>query len=623
MNDPLPPSPPVRPSRLRAWLRYGLIALLVLGIVLYVTRRQIGGLLARELDTRLSAAGIFIEWKSAKWVPGPGIRLHGLALYRDAAKQDRLALFDNVTAIKGEEGWDRWDTVKVNIEDSRLTLGRGATETNLDHLAMRLLIEPGKADLQAFQASLQGLRIEATGVFRRTASAASAAPDVAAKPAAPAKGLFDDLNLDGLKAVNEWVKVQPDSEEPVLKVEFHPLPDGGLSLAATLDGKAFQWRGEKWDLMQAAVKTSIGDKPSPVEIDHFRLGHSGQTAELAGNFDPARGVIRIGKFDSGIDVLALARSLAPDAARSLAGVTTKGAWRINGEGEISVDHPENSRWNGSVALEGDLAYAAGATRVDLQKPAFALHMDAQVVSVATFKAGLWAGNLEIPMTKIILPPTPETKPRFETQVTLSQASLQSAMDSFGAAQKQPGLVHFNWKGGGAFELASITGSGALGIREAEFFRIPLLGPLHLVFDKLAPGFGKDVASTLTANHRLSSGTLHIDSLNLDSKTTRIQGNGSIDLSRQYAHLTAKAKLQGIVGMATGLLSALLEVQGDGPVSDMHWKLKNPGAAVIGEAATALEKTGGLLIEGTGGAMKETGKAAKGLLKIPGSLFPRK
>ena len=102
----------------------------------------------------------------------------------------------------------------------------------------------------------------------------------------------------------------------------------------------------------------------------------------------------------------------------------------------------------------------------------------------------------------------------------------------------------DWKGGGGFELASITGSGALSIHEAEFFRIPLLGPLHLVFDKLTPGFGKDVASTMTANHRMTGGTLHIENLKLESKLTRIEANGSIDLNRQYAHLTAKAKLQG-------------------------------------------------------------------------------
>jgi hypothetical protein len=621
MNDAV--SPPPRRSRRRTLLRYAAIILLVVGAGLFLARRQIGNMLARELDARLSAAGVFVTWGSADWVPGPGIRLHDLALFRDAAKQDRLALFENLTAIKGQRGWNRWETVVAKIADSRLTLGGGADETKLEHLEMRLLIEPGKAGLQEFHANLQGLRIEASGAYER-ATAAPPGPkaEAAANPTPANKGLLADVNFEGLQAVKEWVKVQSEKDDPVLKVEFHSLPDGsGMDLAATLDGRAFQWRGQKWDLVQAAVRTSVGDKPSPIKIERVRVGHAGRTGEVSASFDPARGVVRIGRVDSGIDLLVLARALAPKALDSLAALRTTGEWRISGEGEVPVDHPENSRWDGTVALNGNLEYVDGGTRVALQQPAFALQVSEQTVSITGFKAGVWDGNLEIPATKIHFP-TAEKSSRFETQVTLSRARLQSVMKSFGTEQGQPGVVQASWKGGGGFELGSITGSGALSIHEAEFYRIPLLGPLHVVFDKLTPGFARDVASTLTTTHRISGGALQIQNLKVDSKLTRIEGNGSIDLNRQYADFTAKAKLQGIAGLATGLLSALLEVQGEGPVSDVHWKLKNvPGAKAIGEAAGLVGKTGGAVIEGAGDAVKGAGKAAKGLLKIPGKLLP--
>ena len=72
-----------------------------------------------------------------------------------------------------------------------------------------------------------------------------------------------------------------------------------------------------------------------------------------------------------------------------------------------------------------------------------------------------------------------------------------------------------------------------------------------------------------------------------------------------------------MGLATALLSALLEVEGEGPVSDVRWKLNNvPGAGLIGGAANVVGKTGGAVIEGAGNAVKGTGKAAKGLLKRP-------
>ncbi len=126
----------------------------------------------------------------------------------------------------------------------------------------------------------------------------------------------------------------------MLKVEFSSRPEGGgIDLAATLDGRKFQWRGQKWDFIQAAVKTTVGDKNSPIEIDQVRIGHAGQIGELMGAFDPASDVLQISKLDSGIDVLALARAFVPNAVAGLAAATTTAGWHISGEGEISLDHP--------------------------------------------------------------------------------------------------------------------------------------------------------------------------------------------------------------------------------------------------------------------------------------------
>lgn len=631
MSDASPSSS--KAGRWRKLIRYGVILVVIVIAGVFIARRQIGDFLARQLDERMTAAGVYVSWESATWVPGPGIRLRGLAVYRDAAKQDRLAMLGNVKAVKGEPGWDRWDTVAVKTEKAGLVLGAGAGETKLERLSMDLLIQPGKAELRDLRANLNGLRLEAAGAFVRPTSGAAGEEVPRAAPA-PGKGLFDDVNLDWLKPLKEWVSFQPAAGEPLLRVEFHSRPDGrGMDLAATLDGKSFQWRGQEWDFMQMSVKGVVGGKGAPVEIKPVRIGHGGQTGEIEGAFDPATGVLRIGRLDSALDVVALARALAPpDAAGILATVSTTGGWRINGAGEIPVGHPEDARWNGAVSLDGDVAYARDGGRVVLQNPSFTLQMDGRVLSVDDFKGNLWEGSLALPATRIHLA-SAEAKPRFETQISLSGARLQSVMSSFGAAETQPGVCEVDWKGGGGFELSSISGSGALEIREAEFYRIPLLGPLHLVFDQLAPGFGKDVASSLAANHRLEGGVLRVEDLRLDSKFTRVEAAGTVDLARQFAHLNAKTKLQGIAGLATALLSALLEVEGQGPVSDVRWKLKNvPGIGAIGDAAKVVGKTGGEIMDGAGkvvkdgtgaavDAAKETGKKAKDLLKLPGKLLP--
>jgi hypothetical protein len=460
-----------------------------------------------------------------------------------------------------------------------------------------------------FSAMMQGLRIDAKGNYVRPAATAE-------KPGKKNAGLFDDLDLGWLKPVKEWVKFHPHGDEPVLGVEFHSHADGSATdLAISLDGKTFEWRGLEWDLAQASIKTTVGGKPMPVVIDHISIGHMGKTAEVTGAYDPGSGILSIGRFDSGIDFLALARAFAPDAVGGLAGIMATGDWRIQGEGAFGLSQPADNRWNGIVSLNGDLSYASGETHVTLRNPACGLGLAGPVLSISGFNAGLWDGDLVLPMTRIGLP-SGDAGATFETQVSLDGARLQSVMSSFGNAQKQPGVVRFDWKGGGGFALRSIKGAGSLGIEGAEFFRIPLLGPLHLVFDRITPGFGKDVASSLTCNHSLADGIMSLRNLHLDSKLTRIDANGTVNLETNHANLSAKAKLLGAVGQATALLSSLLEVEGSGPVSDMQWSLKNmPDAEIVTDAAKAVEKTGGK-------ALKTTGKAVKGLLGVPRKLLPK-
>ena len=255
------------------------------------------------------------------------------------------------------------------------------------------------------------------------------------------------------------------------------------------------------------------------------------------------------------------------------------------------------------------------------------------MSIDDFKAGLWGGHLTVPASTIQLGEG-DAPTTFQTQATLSDASMQAISKDFGSGANQPGVVDVNWKGGGGFNLPSIAGAGSLSIKQAEFYRVPLLGPLHLVFDRITPGFGRDVASSLTARHSLGNGVLSIRNLNLDSKFTRVEANGDVNLERNHAHLTAQAKLQGIVGLATGLLSALLEVEGDGPINDVKWTLKNPAGALVKGAGEVIGKTGGAVLNGTetavkvggsaaAGTVKEAGKAVKGILKLPGRLLPGK
>ena len=290
----------------------------------------------------------------------------------------------------------------------------------------------------------------------------------------------------------------------------------------------------------------------------------------------------------------------------------KGAWRISAAGEIPMDHPEKFRWNGDVALGGDLFYASGETRVALQKPTFSVRVEKEVVSISNFKAGLWEGSLIAPRMLVYLS-SGKKKARFETQITLKDARLQSIVKSFGGVQAEPGIVRLDWKGGGQFDRASLAGSGAFGIDEADFGRVPIVGPLHFVFDKLVPGFYPDEASTMTMHHRMTGGTLYLEELKLDSEQVRVKASGKINLGNEYTLLTAKGRLRKIPGLITFLFTWLFEFKGEGPLDGVRWSLKGfPGFHPI---INAPKKT-----TETEEAEQAADRAVKGVIELPGKVL---
>src|SRR6476646_5138661 len=531
MSSLLPHSPPPARRRRGLWVLLGLvvIALVVVVAGFFFARRQIGEFFARKLGERFSEEGVFIAWKSADWVPGAGIQLHGLAVYRDAEKRDRLALLGLVNARRGEPSWTRWDKVDFKAGDTQLLLCSGATETRLEHMEVLLLIQPGRTDLHEFHASLQGLRIEVKGAYAEAAPAGNAKAVAALRQAARSEGLFRDVNLDRLESLKEWLKFQPEKDEPVMRMELQSLSDdSGLSLRMTFDGSRFQWRGEKWDFVQAAVKIPLGKENAPIDIDHIRIGHGGRKAKLAGTFDSASRVIRISKFDSGIDVLALARDMMPDAVGSWSRAGTSGAWRVSGAGEIPMDQPENFRWNGDMALDGDLIYASGQTNIALQKPTFSMRVEEKVVTISDFKAGLWEGGLDVARLQVPLP-SKEKKLRIETQLTLDGVRSQSIINSFSEARAQPAVVPLNWKG-----AWRISGLGEIPVDQPENFR----------WNGDAALGGELVYASGQTNIALQKPTF---SMRVEEQAVTISDlkaglwDGSLDVARFQVHLPSKEK----------------------------------------------------------------------------------
>ena len=297
----------------------------------------------------------------------------------------------------------------------------------------------------------------------------------------------------------------------------------------------------------------------------MRIGHGGRKAEIAGAFDSASRVIRISKFDSGIDVLALARDMMPDAVGSLSAVSTSGAWRVSGAGEIPMDHPENFRWNGDMALDGDLVYASGQTNIALQKPTFSVRVEEQAVTISDLKAGLWDGSLDVARLQVPLA-SKEKKLRFEAQLKLDGVRLQSIINIFGEARKQPGVVPLDWKG-----AWRISGAGEIPMDQPENFRWN--GDMALDGDLIyASGQTNIALQKPTFSMRVEEQAVTISDLKAGL------WDGSLDVARLQVPLPSKEKKLRIETQLTldgarsqSIINSFSEARKQPAVVPLNWK----------------------------------------------------
>ncbi|WP_075086690.1 hypothetical protein [Verrucomicrobium spinosum] len=96
-----PPEPlPKKKRRLRRFLLGSLVFLLLLAGGVWLGRQWIGDILAAEANSRLADAGVFMSWEDANWVPGPGVSLTNVTLYRDAAKTDAAVKVSHLRLVK-------------------------------------------------------------------------------------------------------------------------------------------------------------------------------------------------------------------------------------------------------------------------------------------------------------------------------------------------------------------------------------------------------------------------------------------------------------------------------------------------------------------------------------------
>ena len=592
----------------------------------FAARQWIGDILAKEANSRLEDAGVYLTWEDANWIPGPGVTLSGVILYRDADKKDPAVKVSHLSLLKDSPGWKDWSAGRFVTRGAQLELFEGGTHMGVQNFGVDLHVEQGRVEVVKAEGLMEGWSALITGEYSWTPRSLLSDEEQAQKPVREkGQGLKSALRFRWLAPTQRYIKVTSQGQPPIAHLDFRKAqPEDRVKMNLELKGGDFTWRNLHLTEVAAKIDTAAeGDPWSRIEIPYLKLGSGGGAAEMAAHIEPGKEHMVVQKLDSTLDLPAVIRQLFPNSTH-LNRLKSEGVWKLNGTGVLPFGEPAAMNWEGTLALDGSLDWQMESGSVHISDLRSHLVLKDQKANLTDLRAGLWGGSIVSDQLDLDYSKPGTT---FKTTARLSGASLQQVMRSFGSDDSRPGVLTGTWSGGGGFSPADLKGSGGFTISQARFYQVPLLGALHILINPLQPEFGKDVASKLDARYRISDGLLTFDSLDLESQATHVNANGRINLVNKQAHFEAKARLRGLVlRLATGAFSELLAFEGDGVMPDLKWQLKfAPGTQVVRgtlDAATGILKGGAKLGVGAAeGVLEGTGKAAKELFKLPGRLIP--
>jgi hypothetical protein len=276
------------------------------------------------------------------------------------------------------------------------------------------------------------------------------------------------------------------------------------------------------------------------------------------------------------------------------------------KGELQVDSPAglaipfDSKEVVLKNFQGELRFAGGELVVDGKK----------------FSAydGMASGSYTMPLSGGF---------SYRLKLRANAMSLAKAGAAFGEHKDLSGVMHANFDGGGGKGLSSHFGSGRVQVGKGRFYAVPLFGALRAALTEESSEFGMDVARSLKAGYSLKEGLLRTSDLRIESTATMVLVKGKLDLQRQTLEADARANLKGVPGIATELLSRILEFHGEGPINDVKWSLAHVPKVVekVPEAVEKVPKAVGHVLEDVlKGVDDGAGKAFKDL---EGSRSPKR
>lgn len=562
-------------------------------------------ILAKVLDaaeSRLVEKGLYLERSSATLSWHGGVALSGLVLYDDEARQKRIVSLTRLgIRIPLRELLKRDPPLILTADRSDLELETSAGDLRFTDLAFELHVLPGRMEIERFESRFNGLRVTAAGAMRLGEG--------------PQSGPLTIPDLSWMVKAARWIEFSGD--EPTLALNLSPreTPDGKLSVEAELRGENFSWK----DLRLEQATVGVGLAEGAVILSPLALKSHGGSLTGGLVIDYRNGQLRIPTVHSTIDPFHLVASLpvGEGVAKAMGPFRSVGETSVKAQ-DVTFDLREFGRSSGTFEVDspggiaaslesGDLVLQNLGANVTMGKGA--LTIDGRRFDLC---GGKGSGIYEIPLAGDF---------RYRLKFTLNGVSLPRLGKTFGVKDGLVGTMSTTFDGGGSSGVASLDGRGWVKVTGGKFYSVPVLGSLRIFLSSKSSQFGEDVAGDLEAHFTVARGMVHSSDLRIESSTTVVTATGWLNFVKDTVAVDVRANLKGVVGVATALVSKILEVRGEGPLDKVHWTLANvpkvvdgaanvvsEGAAAVGEAAKGVGEAAGKILEkGSGLRIPKKGK----------------
>ncbi len=403
-------------------------------------------------------------------------------------------------------------------------------------------------------------------------------------------------SLAFLRDITPFLKITSSGDLPLLTSQFDAdlsdSADQKIQASGRLSGSSVTMQET---LMQGISFHSVN---VPYRYDHnsqnlllngFSAGY-GTSGALGGNaqYNLARQLLTVENLRSDIDLISLLTEFDPEMKKTLSSLTLIDRPEIHiSKGLFPIQQPLAGTANFTYRQDAGMLIKTGDKSLPISSIRGNFKLANSVLQVPNLVAKVLDGPTE---ASGVLKLTDPTFP-FKGKVNVSNLPLPSIAKYANVDSKYlSGLLNIDFDGTASKELSQLSGKGNVTLRNSQLYKVPVIGPIQRLLGAAIPVFGSaDRGSGVEGTYLIEKGVLMTNDLMVRSDGTKVAVKGQADLSRQLTAFSARASLEGPLGMATGLASEMIEVEGRGPLQKPQIRLKGGSlpTAFAGEAAQKL------------------------------------